>query len=154
MLFVEWWAIKVFCIGLLMVAVATFSFWFVGKKGSLVRLPVRFLAGLCGATGLWVILVVVTNSDVYSEPIYSPNHRMAVRIHHHNPGELGGPTHDSVKLFSAYGFKSTVVFSGDWESVETSDLRWKSDSELEIYHRGAARRCTSTRPVRVRCIGR
>jgi len=154
MLFIEWWAVRLFFIGLVMVAVATFSFWFVGKKGWLVRLPIRLVAGLCGAAGLWVIWSLASSSHVYSVPIYSPNQKMAVRIDHYNPGEIGGPTYDSVQLFSAHGFNSTVVFSGQWESVETSNLRWKSESELEIYYKGTADVCKSTFHVGVRCFGR
>jgi hypothetical protein len=59
-----------------------------------------------------------------------------------------------VKLFSYRGFKSDVVFSGEWKAVEAANLRWVSDSELEISYEGKVQRCMSANNVRVRCIAR
>ena len=154
MIFIEWWLVRPFSIGLLMVVVAFFSWRFVRQKGTPVRTPARFISALVASSGFLMMWWVVASSHIYSVPIYSPNQNMAVRIDAYNPGELGGPTYDSVELFWVHGFKSTVVFSGQWKSIETSNLRWTSDSELEIYYQGTANVCRSTSRVRVRCIVR
>ena len=154
MLFIEWWLVKRFSVGLLMVAVAFIIWWFARRKGWPIRLPAQLISGLVVLYGFLVMWWVVASSHIYSVPIYSPNQKMAVRIDAYNPGELGGPTYDSVELFWAHGFNSAVVFSGEWKSVDKANLRWKSDSELEIYFRGTANACRSTPRVRVRCISR
>ena len=154
MLFIEWWLVERFSVGLLMVAVAFIIWWFARRKGWPIRLLAQLISGLVVLYGFLVMWWVVASSHIYSVPIYSPNQKMAVRIDAYNPGELGGPTYDSVELFWAHGFISAVVFSGEWKSVDTANLRWKSDSELEIYFGGTAYVCRSTPRVRVRCISR
>src|SRR5260370_33391508 len=99
-------------------------------KQALMRLSRKSLAVFrkLGLVVLYVFLVmwwVVASSHIYSVPIYSPNQKMAVRIDANNPGELGGPTNDFVELFWAHDFNSAVVFSGEWKSVDTANLRWR-----------------------------
>ena len=154
MLFIEWWLVERFSVGLLMVAVAFIIWWFARRKGWPIRLPAQLISGLVVLYGFLVMWFVVASGHIYSAPIYSPNQKMAVRIDANNPGELGGPTNASVELFWAHGFNSAVVFSGELKSVATANLRWKSDSELEIYFGGMAYVCRSTPRVRVRCISR
>ena len=155
MFFIEWWIVRRVCIGLLMVAVATISFWSVRNHARPVRLTVQFIStivGLCGALGLWIMWWAVASGHVYSVPIYSSNQKMAVRVDRYNPGEIGGPTYDSVQLFSAHGFNSDVVFSGPWGSLKRPKIQWRSDSELEIYYEGTTGVCTNALHVSVRCI--
>jgi hypothetical protein len=138
-----------------MLVVCGFVFWRVRKKSWPVRLPLQMTSvvlGLSGVGGLWVMWWAVASSHVYSTPIYAPNQKKAVRIDSYNGGEIGGPTYDHVQLFSAHGFDSNVLFSGQWGSVEPSNLRWKSDSEMEIYYHGAAYFCRGTQEVTVHCI--
>lgn len=156
MLFVEWWILRRLFVGLLMVAVGTLGLWAIRKKGWRVRIPVQFLSalvGLCGASSLLLMWWAISTSHVYSAPVYSPNRKMAVRIDDYNAGAFGG-AYDSVELFTAHGISSNVVFSGEWQSVETANLRWKSDSELEISYQGTAALCASTARVKVGCIGK
>ena len=155
MFFVEWFIVKPICIGLLMIAIAISSVWFVRNKGQTIRLTVQIVSaflGLCAALYLWTMWWAVGSSHVYSSPVYSPNRKMAARIDSYNGGEIGGPTHDSIQLFSAHGFTSSVVFSGEWRSLTSSKIRWVSDSELEIYHEAIAGVCKSTIHVSVHCI--
>ena len=60
---------------------------------------------------------------------------------------------DTVKLFTAHGFSSDEVFFGEFKSVKSQNIRWKSDSELEISYEGTPYQCTSTRRVKVLCFG-
>ena len=75
---------------------------------------------------------------------------MAARIVEYNASGLGG-AEDTVKLFTAHGLSSDVVFFGEFNLVKARNIRWKSDSELEISYEGTAYRCTSTRRERVLC---
>jgi len=151
MVFIEWWFVKQCLIGLLLMAVGVFGLWFVRKQSWLVRGPARLSSGLVILWGMYSFLVA-GGGHKYSVPIYSPSQKMAARIDRYDAGEIGGPTSDSVKIFSSHGFSSDVVFSGQWESVEPASILWKSDSELEINYQGNADLCASTPHVRVRCI--
>jgi hypothetical protein len=151
MIFIEWWVVKQCFIGLLMMAVGVFGFWLVREQRWLVRGPARLISGLVILWGMYSFLVA-GGGYKYSVPVYSPSQKIAARIDRYDPGELGGPTFDAVKVFSSHGFTSDVVFSGQWESVEPKGIRWKSDSELEISYQGTEYLCASTLHVRVRCI--
>jgi hypothetical protein len=151
-IFIEWWAVERLCLLLLIVATASVSIWSVRKKRWFVRLPIQFLLGL----SLFVLLGSVTlvstlPGNTYSEPIYSPNRKMAARIVEYNASGLGGAD-ETVKLFTAHGFSSDVVFFGEVKSVKAQNIRWKSDSELEISFEGTPYQCTSTRRVKVLCF--
>ena len=91
MLFIEWWFWDRLSIGLLMVAVATLSFWFVRKKGWRVRLPVQFLCALvalCRASGLLVGWLAMFVSHSYSVPVYSRVVPSGVTAHAKSCAEL------------------------------------------------------------------
>jgi hypothetical protein len=156
-LFIEWWHVELPCILLLIIGIGIVGFWLVRKKKSFVRIPVRFLSVSLALSGVLASLLIVFVSllpgNEYSVPVYSPNGKMAARISDYNASGLGGAD-SSVELFSYRGFKSDVVFSGEWKSVEAADLRWVSDSELEISYEGNVQRCTSANNVRVHCIDR
>jgi hypothetical protein len=151
-IFVEWWVVERLCIVALVVLIASASIWSVRKKRWFVRFPIQFLSGL-SLLALFSLLALLLSlaSNTYSEPIYSPNRKMAVRITEYNASGLGGAD-DTVKLFTAHGFRSDVVFFGAFNSVKIRNLRWKSDSELEISYEGTQCRCTSTRSVKVLCV--
>ena len=76
--------------------------------------------------------------------------RIAVRVDDYNAGGFGG-AYDNVELFTAYGFRSEIVFHGEWNSIDNPSLRWKSDTELEISVRRPAYHCASTLNVKVHC---
>jgi hypothetical protein len=156
-LFIEWWHVELPCVLLLIVGIGIVGFWLVRKKKSFVRIPVRFLSVCLALSGVLasslIAFVSLLPGNEYSVPVYSPNGKMAARIVDYNASGLGGA--DSwVELFSYHGLKSDVVFSGEWKSVEAPNLRWVSDSELEISYEGKVQRCTSANNVRVRCVGR
>lgn len=58
----------------------------------------------------------------------------------------------SVELFTFHGLKRHTVYFGEYKSVGVTVLRWKSDSELEIYYDGPTCDCNITRRVLIRCI--
>ena len=152
MIFVEWWAIERLCVVLLIAATASFSIWSLRKKRWFVRFPIQLLLGVL----LFVILslftlVSILPGNTYSEPVYSPNRKMAARIVEYNASGLGG-ANDTVKLFGAHGLSSDVVFFGEFKSVKAENIRWKSDSELEIPYEGTPYQCTSTHRVKVVCF--
>jgi hypothetical protein len=152
-IFIEWWAVARLCLLLLVVAIASLSIWSVRKKRWFVRVPIQLLLGLpLFALLFFVTLVSSLPGNSYSEPIYSPNRKMAVRIIEYNASGFGGAD-DTVKVFKAHGFISDVVFFGEFKSVSTHNIRWKSDSELEISYEGTPYECTSTRLVKVLCFG-
>jgi hypothetical protein len=155
MLFVEWWIVGWRCVGLLLVAVGTFSFWFVRLKRWPVRLPVWFFSALAAVSGAMVLSVALgfPNPHNYSVPVYSPSGKMAARIDDWNLSGFGGAG-SSDQIFTAHGLKSGVVFSGEFRSVNASNLRWQTDSQLEISYGGRVDRCKSAFQVTARCIGR
>jgi|HubBroStandDraft_1064217.scaffolds.fasta_scaffold156886_3 hypothetical protein len=155
MLFIEWWFFSWFCVGLLMlmVAVGTLGLWVVRRKERPIRLSMQFIGLFCGLVGALFILLAWwgASSHVYSVPVYSPDRKMAARIDDYVAGGIGG-SYDSVELFTAYGFRSDLVFVGDWKSIRSASLRWKGDSQLEISYQGRSGFCGSTARVKVHCI--
>jgi hypothetical protein len=152
MIFVEWWAIERVCLLLLIAAAVGLGIWSVRKKNWSVRFPIQLLLGLLLFALLFLVMLVSgLPGNTYSEPVYSPNGKMAVRIAEYNASGLGGAD-DTVKLFTDHGFRSDAVFLGEFKSVKAQNIRWKSDSELEIFYEGTPYQCTSTRRVRVLCF--
>jgi hypothetical protein len=64
--------------------------------------------------------------------VHSPNRKTAARIDDYNTSGFAGAD-ISVELFTFHGLKRDIVYFGGWKSIGADDLRWKSDSELEIY---------------------
>jgi hypothetical protein len=153
MLFVEWWLLGRICLGLLILAVPLLSFWAVRNRRWAIRITVRILSGLVVVCGLllWLPFLLFPWPHSYSVPVYSPNGKMAARIHDYDAGPLGGAD-NSVELFTSHGLKSNVVYFGEWDSVAATDLRWNGDSELEIFYKGPTCECNNMRHVLVRCI--
>ncbi len=154
MVFVEWWHVTRLCLLLLFGAILGFGFWSVRKKRWFVRLPIQLLSGLVLCALLLLLsIVLMLPGNTYSAPVYSPNKKMAARVVEYNASGLGGAD-DSMELFTAYGFNSDVVFRGEFKSVEAQNIRWKSDSELEVSYKATTYRCKSTSHVVVRCIAK
>jgi hypothetical protein len=68
-------------------------------------------------------------------------------------GATGGEP--SVELFWAHGFQAQTVYDGEWKTVEPSDIRWTSDTELTIHYsgiRGYNHHYESTARVKVSCL--
>jgi hypothetical protein len=153
MLFVEWWLVGRICLGASLIALPVLAVWLVRNNRWPVRIPVRVLSVLLLLCGLFLLIIVVAlpSPHAYSVPAYSPSRSMAARIDNYSAGPLGG-AYDSIELFTSHGLASDVVYSGEFESVRAEDVRWKSNSELEIYYDGATGDCKSTQLVSVRCI--
>jgi hypothetical protein len=151
-IFIEWWVVERLCLLLLTVATATLIISSVRKKRWFIRFPIQLFLGLSLFALLFLVTVVSTlPGNIYSEPVYSPNRKMAARIVEYNASGLGGAD-DTVKIFAAHGFSSDVVFLGEFKLVRTQNIRWKSNSELEISYEGTPHQCTSTRRVKVACF--
>jgi hypothetical protein len=153
MLFVEWWVVGRVCLVILLIALPVLSIWFVRNKRWLVRIPVQIVSALALFCALFflMILLLLPWPHTYSVPVYSPSRTMAARIDSYDAGPLGG-AYNSIEVFSSHGLASDVVYSGEFESVSAEDLRWKSNSELEIYYEGPPYDCKSAKGVSVRCI--
>jgi hypothetical protein len=154
MFFVEWWLVIRACALLIVISGLIVAFRSVRKKRAWpLRLPVQFLSVLLGACIVVLVLFVLAlpNPNSYSAPLYSPNHKMAVRVANYDAGPLGG-ANTSVELFSDGGLVSRIVFFGEWRSVEAENLRWIGDSEVEVKYVGSATRCASTQRVIVHCV--
>ena len=92
-----------------------------------------------------------------SRPIYSPDRKHAVEIVEIDQGALGGST--CVELYSDYGLHSDWIYEGDFYTVHTEDIRWVSNSEIEIHNRmyrpnDAPQLCEGARGIRVQCVSR
>ena len=153
MLFVEWWLVGRICLGLfIIIALPVFTFWVVRNKRWLVRIPVRTLSALIALCGVFFwLMLALTWPWFYSVAVYSPNRKTAARIADYNASGFGGAD-TSVELFTFHGLKRNIVYFGEYKSVGANDLRWKSDSELEIYYDGPSRDCKTTQRVLVRCV--
>jgi hypothetical protein len=118
---------------------------------------------ICPLAVFLLLWLALSPGDTYSLPVYSPNRKMAARVRDCALGPLLGDFSE-VELFSAHGFKSQVIVAGDLGFVEPSgevtdlpsgkNLRWTSDSELEVTVKGRNWLCTGTPAVKVRCVPR
>lgn len=151
---IEWWPCAVFSILLIFVASALIGFKFAGRvKLSLLRRSLRLICVLLGLLSSFVAVLFAAvqgcETHSHSSMIYSPSGKTAARIDMDDAGAIGGSA--SVELFWAHGFRQAMVFSGDWGTVEPSDIRWESDSELLISYDGTIDSCHSTNSVKVTC---
>jgi hypothetical protein len=103
---------------LLITAIASLGIWSVRKKRWFVRLPIQSLSGLPRFALFFLIMVTSTlPGNTYSEPVYSPNRKMAARIVEYDASGLGGAD-DTVKIFAGHGFSSDVVFFGEFSVLK------------------------------------
>jgi hypothetical protein len=126
MIFVEWWAVEKVCFVVLVIAIAVGLFISVRHRRAWLRFPVQLLTLLIGLGTVAIVLfaaVLLPNPDRYSEPIYSPNHKLAARIAEYNAGGLGGAD-TQVELFSHRGFVSHRVYEGEFRSVDSAHIAW------------------------------
>jgi hypothetical protein len=134
---VGWWNLELLAICLLMTTGGIVMFRFVRDKGRRIRIPVRFFAVIFAVSGMLSLLLFLFFSDfpnpnTYSSPIYSPIRKMAARIRDYNLSGFGGAD-SSVELFAAHGFRSKMVYFGEFKSID--DVRWLDDQRLKVrYH--------------------
>ena len=152
MVFIEWKFVALICMIASTLTTGACGICLVRKKRWPIRLSVRLLSSLLvlaavlGALFLWTF----PNPTSYSVPVYSPNGKMAARVYEYDASGFGGAD-NSVELFAAHGFKSRVVFFGEYGSVEITNVRWKSDSELDVSYHGTVYNCAGAFKVKVRC---
>jgi hypothetical protein len=153
MLFIEWYPILVNCILFGLLGIAAFIFWSVRRKRAVLRLPLRLVAFALALCPVFMLLIAWTfpNPNSHSMPVYSPDRKSAARVWNYDPGPLGRAD-SSVQIFTAHGFLSRTVFHGEWQSVKPENIRWTSDTRLEISSGEAFYQCTSTRQIRVQCV--
>lgn len=73
-------------------------------------------------------MVGCEGSVTKSVPLYSTDHRHAVRIYDYDAGAVGGDT--GVYLYSHLGLWSEDIFEGNWKAAK--DVRWINNHELLI----------------------
>lgn len=155
MLFVEWRPIVLGGAIVLMGTMSILGFWIARGKRWSIRVPVWFVSILLtvpGASGV-LFLLVFPNPVSYSAPVYSPDHKMAARVRIYDASGFGGAD-NTVELFAAHGFERQDVFFGEYGSIDIRDVRWQSNSELEVGYHGTRYTCTNAFSVRVRCVPR
>jgi hypothetical protein len=123
------------------------------------RLSARFLASGLVAFGSLLLLFFAGcggPGGANSNPIFSPDHRYAVRVSDFDYGATGGDT--SVSVFGDYGFRNATVLYGPWKIVRAKDIRWKSNSEVLIQFQPNTAydppNCKNLGSVKVTCVPR
>lgn len=152
MLPIDWQFWGIFSVPLILIASAAIGFKYAGRvRVGILRWSLRSLCVPLGLIGSLAAMLLVAGRGCasYSPLIYSPTGTFAARIELDDYGATGGD--ESVDLFWARGLMQSTVFAGDWGTVEPSDVRWKSDSELLISYDGRVYNCKSTSAVKVTC---
>jgi hypothetical protein len=157
-LLVDWWFVAAMAIGATLIAACFVGLLYAPKLRTLPgRNAVGFVCVLVGGLASLVVLLFITgrNGVSHSVPIYSPSGKMAARIEDVDEGATGGST--SVELYWASGFREQTVYEGAWKSVHSSDIQWKSNTELAIYYSteyNSKYQCVQGTVVKVSCIAR
>ena len=128
--------------------------WVVRNRHKAIRVAVIILSSpVAVLAGLFLALQLLALGCLsYSSPVYSPDRSQAVRIRTDDEGATGGNSH--VELFWNHGFSSKEVYSGGWKSVDVKDLKWESNSMLDLRHDSPMYVCESSRSVKVNCLER
>ena len=129
--------------------------WFRGRR-PFIRIPARIVSVvvcLLSFTAMsLVLLVLLLGCDSHLQPVLSPSGDKAARVETDDEGATGG--NSGVAVYSHHGFSVHTVMYGDWRGVSREDLRWTSDSALEIHYKGRDPKCSDTADVHVTCIER
>jgi len=154
MIFFNWWVIGLYTV-LIAILLASGGVIRAARKwrkslrvtAKVLTWPIAVLTAL-----LLGIELLVPGCVTTSPPVFSPDRSKAARVRTADEGATGGDS--SVEIFSNHGFSYTQVYWGEWESVRDQDLRWVSNSELQITHAEPMYQCKSTSTVTVRCVAR
>jgi hypothetical protein len=146
--------IVVFSFFLALIGLGIWGFRFVRGKKRGVRLTVRAisitLTAVSTLTAFSLSFATLQRQVLtsVSAPIYSPDHKHALRIEDFGD-RTGSNTH--VYLYSHFGFNVNAVFSGSWKSVRPEDISWINDSEISITYRDSKLpySCASAQHVKV-----
>lgn len=155
MFFMHFEIIEELALALLILGTACGIIWLVRKRRNVLRIPVVLLSSPIAVLATLFIAAQALSygceSNSYSVPLYSPNHKSLVRLASDNAGALGGST--AVELLTHYGFGSTYIYRGYWGTVDLKDVRWLDDHHITIqYEPYRFYDCTSTRSVKVTCV--
>ena len=153
MIFMEWWIVERVSVVVAVIAAAVGLFITARRRRAWIRYTLQGVALLIalGVAAVSLLVVSLPDANHYSDPLYSPNHKLAARIAEYDAGPLGGAD-TSVEVFSHAGFVSHRVYIGEFKTVGVGDLTWNGDSELRITYYGAAYRCSGTKSIRVICV--
>jgi hypothetical protein len=157
MLFIEWGLIGRVCLCLAVVAATVLVFWLARKRLLVPQALHGLLRSLTWPLAVFALLFVATNllamgCQTYTAPLYSPDHKMAVRVRSADEGWLGEWSH--VELFRDHGLRHVLIFRGPWQSVDASSLRWINNSMLEIDYQDNVFRCGHAWGISVHCVAR
>jgi hypothetical protein len=156
MLLANWWFSGLLSVALIMIALAIYGLEVAPRiPHLLVRVGVRIVCASVALLASLIAILFVAASGV-REPLgpnllalkgcCGPNRKC-------RRGATGGET--SVELFWAHGFQTQTVYDGEWKTVEPSDIRWTSDTELTIHYSGIMgynHHYESTARVTVSCL--
>lgn len=135
MIFIDYRLILLFAVPVILLALSVWGNAFVGRgKDSLVRSLARIaMIGLGSLSSLALLIIgceTIWTSTTNSNPIFSPDHKSAVRVIVDDAGALGGDT--AVDVYTNHGFKNGTILAGDWKIVEAKDIHWLSNTEILI----------------------
>jgi len=154
MLFIEWGLVGRVCLCLAVVAGTMVFFWLARKLPEAVHGLLRYISWPLAVFALLFVAlnVVAMGCQTYTAPLYSPDHKMAVRVRSADEGWLGEWSH--VELFRNHGLEQALIFRGPWQSVDASSLRWINNTQIEIEYQENVFRCGHAWGISVHCIGR
>jgi len=153
MFFIEWWMVQRIVIGVSIMLLGIAVSWYIRRRRIVWRILVRLVSLPVAALGGLLALLTITASGCqsYSEPIYSPDHLRAVRVRVSDLGATGGGT--NVEVYSLHGLRSDLVFSGNWRTVDSWNVHWIGNDELQITHYDPAPGyCRDAGSIRVKCV--
>jgi hypothetical protein len=154
MLFIEWWLVKRFAVLIALLIASCAAWWVVRNRHKSIRVAVTILSSpVAVLAGLFLALQLLALGCLsYSSPVYSPDRTQEVRVRTDDEGATGANSH--VELFWNHGFSSKDVYWGGWKSVDLKDLKWESNSMLDLRHDSPMYVCESSRRVKVNCLER
>lgn len=155
MIFLDYGKIGEYAIILGMLVAGTWAFRCVRSKRKSIRVAVRVVSiAVIGLSSLLTVILLMLESfgsTTWSPPIYSPDHKRAIRIADYDEGALGGDT--AVELYSNRGLLSETVFYGSWDTVKPEDVHWDDNSNVTISYAVDARDadCSGSKSIQVHC---
>lgn len=125
------------------------GFWIASRFKGFVALALRVVSVVLIIGGIVVTAAARAGSSdtSYSAPIYSPDHKHAIRI---EDDRLPNNGRTIVYLYSSGSLIPIQVFFGTQGAVTSEDIHWVSASALQItYKSGEKLSCASSREVAV-----
>jgi hypothetical protein len=150
MIFYDPSAVIAYSVLIILIALGVIGFRYAQRKTGANRMFLRVgsfvvVAGGLLITAAWRLGAALTS---FSPPIYSPDHKYALRVADENIDSRGVTR---VYLYSDHGLVVKQVFQGRWKSAKAEDIHWLSNSEVSILYEYSSDKyvCASTSEVRV-----